>query len=625
MTKIHFSPPGIFSDRTHPEDPVPGWRTQLQTSTPETLIRLLVDIAAWAHQHPKSPEAWTLLGDTYLHIKQPYAAEKAFTTALGASPKHAPAREGLGLALMQTGRPTEALKHLGIAHQLDTASADILVHWGLALLSNGNLKAAHNRFLLALKRDERHIQAWLNLGVVDTRRGAWDNAIYHFQQSCRLKPDFAEALHNLALAQRHVGQLTEALETATTLTGHHPSHAANWVLLAELHLNAGQLDLAEEALQKAMEVDPGSHDIYLTRALLYSAQRQYSDAEGVMKTALALSRDDPNIQLEMGHLHLLLGRFGSGWDLYEARKHIAQSPVRRFPLKEWRGEDLTAQTVLVHAEQGLGDTIMFANCLPDLIQLARHVVIEVSTRLASLFARSFPTATVIGRDPQATDMGWLERLHPPVAYQIPIGNLPKHFRRERGHFPPHTGYLKANPQRTAFWRDRLSQHRRPLVGLTWRGGLLHTGSEQRSFHLAAWASTLRSVPVQWVSLQYGEVAAQDIAEAASHGLEMLNWPDTLKDQDEVAALTCALDAVATVCCTQAHLTGALGRQGWVLTPFNPNWRYGASGEAMPWYPSLQLVRQTARDDWNTPMDALQRHLTTLYADSEPHLNRQPKC
>lgn len=604
---MHISLPGVVSDRALPEDPVPGWRAQLQKSTPETLIKLLIDIAAWAQQRPQSAEAWTLLGDTYLHIKQPYAAEKAFTTALGISPKHAPAREGLGLVLMQTTRWAEASKHLGIAHQLDRASTEILVHWGLALLGSGNLKAAHNRFQMALERDANNAYAWLNLGLVDTHRGAWFNAIGHFQKALAIKPDFAEALHNLALACRHTGNLTQSIQATTRLTELHSRHAAHWVLLGELYLNTGALELAQNAIQRALETDPGNPDIYVTQAALYSARREFGDAEGVLKTALALTRENPNAQLEMGHLHLLQKRFDTGWDLHEARRHIAESPVRQFPQPEWTGEPLTDRTVLVHAEQGLGDTIMFAHCLPDLLQIAGHVVIEVSTRLAPLFARSFPQATVVGRDPQAADLDWLSQLPTDIDYQVPIGSLPRYFRRNATQFAPHAGYLQADSARVAHWREKLARFRRPVIGVAWRGGLPQTGREQRSLSLDSLGPLLRNSPAQWISLQYGESAAQEVADLAQQGIDLPHWPETLANQDEVAALTCALDAVVTVCSTQAHLTGALGRPGWVLTPFSPNWRYGAEGDMMSWYPSLRLLRQTGHGDWSAPFATLRQH------------------
>lgn len=604
MTKLLISPTGIASEHSSDTDRVPVWRAQLHSASPETLIKLLVDIAAWAQQHPESAEAWTLLGDTYLHVKQPYAAQKAYRKTLQIMPNHSGAREGMGLALLQTSEAAEASKHLGRAHALDPDNAEILVHWGLALVQLKNLKAAHNRFQMALDRDPNNAHALLNLGLVDTHRGAWLTAIEHFQKALAEKPDFIEALHNLALACRHTGDLAQAIRATTTLTELHSHRAAHWVLLAELHLNTGSLELAHVAIQRAIEVEPGNPDIYITQATLRTARREYADAEGVLKTALALTRDDPNARLEMGHLHLLLRRFDTGWDLHEARKDIAHSPVRHFPQPEWDGEKLSGRTVLVHAEQGLGDTIMFAHCLPDLLRHAGHVVIEVSTRLAPLFARSFPEATVVGRDPKSADLEWLNQLPRHIDCQVSIGSLPRHFRREASQFAPHHGYLRADEARTKYWRERLAHFRRPVVGLAWRGGLPQTGREQRSLSLETLMPLLSTSPVQWISLQYGDVAAQDITNLAGQGLDLPHWPETLANQDEVAALTCALDAVVTVCSTQAHLTGALGRPGWVLTPFSPNWRYGAEGNSMPWYPSLRLLRQESSGDWTAPLTTL---------------------
>lgn len=594
-------------------DPLPAWRETLPKATPEDMIKLLVDIAAWAQRHPKSAPAFTLLGDTYLHVKQPYAAEKAFRRALAIEPNNARAREGLGLALSHIGRFDRAAHQLEKAHQLDPDNPEILVHWGLVLLELGHLKPAHNRFKLALERDASNVQAWLNLGLVDTRRGAWNSAIQHFQKALTLKPDFPQALHNLALVYQHVGKLSEALSTATSLT-ELPSaenDATCWVLLAELRINAGQIAEAHKALQRAIFLDPGNPNFYLTQASLFIAQRQYSNAEGVLMTAQAISRDAANVDLKMGEVHLLQGRLASGWDLLEARKRIEPSPVRRFPFPDWQGEDLQGETVLVHAEQGLGDTILFASCLPELIKHAGHVVIEVSMRLASLFARSFPQATVVGRDPQAMELKWLHDFSPPIRFQVPVGSLPRHFRKHTDQFPVHSGYLKADVERIAYWRQQLASYGSPTVGLAWRGGLLQTGREQRSFNLVEHASLLRSARVQWISLQYGEAAAQEAEAARQLGLDVPHWAETLQDQDDVAALTCALDAVATVCSTQAHLTGALGRPGWVLTPYSPNWRYGALGETMPWYPSLRLIRQPAPGDWNTPLASLVDQITRL--------------
>lgn len=592
-------------------DPLPAWRELLTTSREGSLVKLLVDVAGWAQSHPTSADAWTLLGDTYLHLKQAYAAEKAFTRALSHDSKNARAREGLGLALMQTDRPKQACKHLELAHQLIPDNPEVLIHWALALMQTGHLKPAHNRLKLALERAPANAVAWLNLGVVDTQRGAWQSAIAHFKQALAHQPDQAQAWHNLALAHRHTGELEQALNAAQRLVGLTSPASTHWVLLAELLTNAGQLNEAETALDRAMAIDTGLPAIYLARAMLYAARRQYQDAEGVLTTALVVSRDDPDMQLEMAHLHLLQQRFEKGWELHEARKYIANSPVRRFPLPEWQGEDLTGRTVLVHSEQGLGDTILFASCLPDLIARAGHVVIEVAARMADLFAHSFPTATVVGRNPQSPDLQWLHALALAPDIQIPIGDLPRHFRPSLSAFPERPAFLQADPARIEHWRQKVRRQGRPVVGLAWRGGLLQTGRTQRSLPLTEWATTLAACNVDWVSLQYGD-AANDIAEVGMAGLPLQAFDEALLyDQNEVAALTCALDGVVTVCSTQAHLTGALGRPGWVLTPFSPNWRYGATGDTTSWYPSLRLLRQPDTGDWGTPMAELAGELCAL--------------
>lgn len=590
-------------------DPLPQWREALASATPEAMVKLLVDISAWAHQHPKSTAASTLLGDTYLKISQPYAAERSYRQAIAIEPKNSSAREGLGLALLQSKQPAKAVQQLAIAQEIDPSNVDILVHLALALIQTGHLKAAHNRLVMATALDSTHPQAWLNLGVVDARRGAWANAIAHLERALSFKQDFSEALHNLVLAHRQVGNLSEAVKASTKLTQLPGVTASDWCLHAELLLNSGQWDTCKTALGRALELQPDNPDIYVTQANLYSAQRDYAAAEGVLSTALAVSRDDPSIQLELGFLHLLQSRFETGWPLHEARKSITSSPVRQFPIPEWQGEDISNKCILIHAEQGLGDTIMFAHCLPDIIRTAGHVVIEVATRLEQLFATSFPTATVVGRNPQDPTNKWLYQLPTPPSCQIAIGSLPYFFRKTPSTFLPHNGYLTTQPESVEYWGKKIPPSTLPRIGIAWQGGLIQTGRIQRSISVNDLAPHLASIPAQWISLQYGDVEPDLITLRKS--VVIHHFPEALADQYQAASLTCALDAVVCVCSTQAHLTGALGKPGLILVPFNANWRYGASGTSSPWYPSLHLLRQSAPDDWSTPISHLRTSLREL--------------
>ena len=154
------------------------------------------------------------------------------------------------------------------------------------------------------------------------------------------------------------------------------------------------------------------------------------------------------------------------------------------------------------------------------------------------------------------------------------------------------------------FRQRLQQvFRGPAVGIAWRGGLARTARLQRSVGLEDLLKALAPLGVHIVNLQHGNVTDELDRARTATGVQVSHWPESLIDQDDAAALTSALDGVVTVCQTQAHLTGALGRPGCVLVPRHPNWRYGLSGPTVPWYPSLTMLRQVARDRWDEPLDA----------------------
>jgi hypothetical protein len=322
-------------------------------------------------------------------------------------------------------------------------------------------------------------------------------------------------------------------------------------------------------------------------------------------------------------LLLLQARWADGWPFYEARRHATYRAVRDLPLTAWDGqESLTSKRLLVHSEQGLGDVILFSSCLGALLGMGARVTFEVPPRLARLMRRSFPDVDVLGHDYGDAGLAWLGE---PLAYEreLAAGSMPMHFRRTAESFGSGKPFLRADPQAVAHWRAQLLAPDRQgfVLGISWRGGLVHTGGEQRSIalldlldtlapvldgqHAAAGESvdgdTAPIVSVSLLSLQHGEVDAEIGAAQSATGRIIHRGPPNRADLDDIAAATCACDAVLTVCSTQAHLTGALGQTGLVLVPSNPNWRYGAAGSRTPWYGSLTLVRQQALGDWNVAL------------------------
>jgi hypothetical protein len=253
---------------------------------------------------------------------------------------------------------------------------------------------------------------------------------------------------------------------------------------------------------------------------------------------------------------------------------------------------------------------MFSNPLPELAARGERIVLQCEPRLARLFARSFAGVTVVPRGAEGVDR--IERAMP--ALQAPMSQLPVYLRRSRQAFPRHRGYLRAAPERVAYWRSRLEAlGPGPKVGLSWVGGTVKTGKTRRSMTLEDWLPLLRRPGLRFVSLQYTDCRAELAWLRESHGLDVAHWQEAIDDYDETAALVSALDAVASVCTAVIHLAGALDRPTLVAVPWWPAWPFMLEGEEMPWYPSVRLIRQTAPNEWRAPIERIARELAARTA------------
>ena len=525
-----------------------------------------------------------------------------------------------------------------------TAHAATLERAAQALRARAFADAAvEYRRAIEMRHDDA--AAHCGLGVASMKLGEDEDAADSFQLAAHFGEDYAEPHYNLALlAQRH-GDLPAAMAHLERALARNPGYAEAHNLLGACRLAAGDVDGALTALRQAVKLAPDN--AHFQSNLGYVLLRDLGDAAGGaahLETAMRLNGDDPAIQcnyctllsqqgrldeviaicdrllevdpgleearLNRGLARLKLERYAEAWPDYEARRRTRSNYLPRpYAFPEWRGEPLSGKTVLVYAEQGLGDEIMFASCLPDLASQAARCIVDCSPRLTALFARSFPFAQVHGAVQTDGDCEWLRPLAP-VDYQSAAGSLPGFFRRRREDFPAHDGYLRADPARVAHWRTRFAADapaRR--IGLAWRGGMASTRRRERSLELAALASLWQVPDVRFVSLQHDATADEVAAFTARNGLALDHDAQVLADLDETAALISALDLVITVCSANVHLAGALGRPAWVMVPVVAEWRYLAAGERMAWYPSVRLFRQAQAGEWVPVIDAVARALT----------------
>ena len=468
----------------------------------------------------------------------------------------------------------DARDHYLLAATLEPAWWAPHFHLGVLDCDSGRHAESTTPFLRALELGAPQPRVHDALGAAYLNIGSVAEAMEQFRKALAVAPDFAQAHSNLGLVL--LGHLerydegTRHLERAVALAPADPAVLCNWVMA--LH-HWGRWD---EAL--------------------------------VLADAL-LARDPTLVEARINRALALLGKgdFSGAWDDYEARKLLPGNAYATGPTcPEWQGQPLDGHSIFVYPEQGLGDEIMFASCLPQLVASGARCTVECHPKLEKLFRRSFREVEVVAADPSRR---WPQRPQRVWDFKVSIGSLPRFLRRTRAEFPEHSGYLRADPARVAHWKAKLSElPGRLKVGVSWRGGLASTRRGLRSIPLELWLPVMTLPGIEFVSLQYSDPECEIEALRRSGRRGPQHWSAAIDDYDETAALIGALDLVISVQTAVVHLAGALGKEVWALIPTVPEWRYGGEGTSMAWYPDARLFRQSERGVWTDVLEKVRGDL-----------------
>jgi tetratricopeptide (TPR) repeat protein len=514
-------------------------------------------------------------GNTLKELGRLAEAEQSYSLALAIEPDDPLTLHSRALLRYLLRRYVEALRDYDDLGAQGQENAPALVGRGATLV-------ALRRYAEALLPLERAIQllpedaeAYIQRGValLNLERNA--EALESFDQALALRPDASEVLNNRAIALTGTGRLSEALESfirSAALTG----------LTAENHINIG---------------------------IVLKILGRHREAAASFGRALAHKPDDSSAKFALAFQYLALGEFARGWPLYEARFDVQalSNPARHFPAPRWNGEEpLAGKTLLVHAEQGLGDVIQFCRYLPLLAAQGASVVFEVMPSLKALLRTLPPAIRLVARG---------EPL-PAFDYYCPLLSLPFAFETRLETIPASMPYLTAEPQRTASWMERLRAIPRLRVGVVWQGNPVVEKliwARGRSIPLAALAPLAHLRGVSLVSLQKGPGIEQlrDVSFAdriVDLHADLDRGPDAFLD---TAAVIAGLDLVISSDTSVAHLAGALGRPVWTVLAASPEWRWGLSSSDSPWYPTMRLFRQTTDGDWDAVVAALAVSLQEL--------------
>ena len=548
-------------------------------------------------------DSLNLMGMLSLHAKQYDHAVEWGARALRQMPKPE-YLVTLGTALQSQGRLEEALKAFDKAVQLKPDVAELWKNLGNVLLALERPADALLSFQHILTLDPRHWEAAYQSAVLFHQLERLAEAVEHFDLCNRLKPDHALTLRARARSLRDMNRLKEALQDSQRACKLDPGDAGacNGVgdILARLP------DRQEEALQwfdRALELEPDFLQALTNKALVLGQLHRSEEAIANYRRLRSLDPDNAEVNISLGHLHLLLGDFESGWAGHEARRKIPSfsAPYPKFSEPIWLGkETIDGKTILVHVDEGFGDTIQFARYVPMLAERGARVILVVDGPAYPLLSNlagvsqcfPFPAHTL-----------------PPFDFHCPMSSLPLAFATRLDTIPSGTSYLPAPAaSRVQAWESRLGPHDRLRVGLVWSGNPNHRNDRNRSIPLRT-LSRILDADAAFVSLQ--KDPRPDDKAFLVESTSILDLTADLTDFTETAALLRCLDLVITVDTSVAHLAGALGCPTWILLPHHPDWRWLLGRDDSPWYPTVRLFRQPKPRDYDSVMDRVRAELTAM--------------
>jgi tetratricopeptide (TPR) repeat protein len=490
---------------------------------------------------------------------RPAEAEALYQSVLAVDPGHGHALYLYGLLQLETNRAHDAAATLHAAAIARPGHAGTFANLGRALLA-----------------DRRPVEA---LAVAD--------------RLLRLEPNHAEAAFLRGTALNALGEPALAVVSFERTLALDPGNAAALLNLGNACTDLDRLDDAERYCRAATRLAPDLVEAHASLGFVLTSLGRPDAAIAACETAIALRADFALAHWNQAVAALLAGDFELGFREYEWRKR--HDRFRRdfvdLPGPQWDGGDPNGRTILVHAEQGLGDTIQFARYLPLIAERGGHPVLACERPLIPLLA-GMPGVTVVPKDasPRRYDC-WIDQM-----------SLPRVFATRLDTIPALEGYLHADPARIAAWRATLPGGLN--VGLAWAGNPAHSNDRRRSLPASALDRILAVPEVHFVNLQVGS-RANEIGLA-----DMSPW---LIDYAETAALIGALDLVVSVDTSVVHVAGALAKPAWVLLPYAPDWRWLLGRNDTPWYASLRLFRQPAPGDWDSAVTAAAESLGCLTA------------
>ena len=480
----------------------------------------------------------------------------------------------------------------------------------------GNIEAAIRLYQRVVSLNDKHGPAYNGLGLILAQANQVDTACELINEAIRLEPGVAVYHFNLGVIQQEANLLDTAIGSYRRAIALKTNYREAYENLGVAYQDVGNISSAKAAYREALRYNDKSLIALQNMGTLFVAESEAVKAEEIFERAINFYPGALEVRSKLVKIKLAKGDFEKAWKdfgwVYYSDLYADDARLRSVPAPKWDGSSLAGKTVLLYSDQGVGDEVMFASCLRDVIEAAENCIVECDRRLLPLFSRSFPQAELLVREQR--DYYW-HRQHGPIDYRFPIEELPHYFRPTRESYSAVDSYLSVDPDRKEYWRAFLSSLPGKMsIGVSWLGGTNPRASSARTIFLKDWGAVFSEPNINFINLQYGD-QSDEIADFHSSGLGKLisiESLDPLAELDDFHALIAALDLVITIDNSTAHFAGAVGTPVWIMLPLHVDWRWQLSGEDCLWYDLAKLFRATRPGDegkrQNIKMVATELHI-----------------
>ena len=590
---------------------------------------------------PNSSKAYYLLGNCLHQVENYDAAIESFDKAINLNPQYIEAYYLKAKSLSDLNRPEESLETLKVACELDEGDSNASMTYASGLLMTKEYETALTIYTNIIAKGSNLALAYCNRGYALTLLKRYDEALIDLNEAIQIDPQVSESFTNKALLLNKIEKYDAALEVVNTAIKLNGKKANNFAIRGNSFFNLNKYEEAINDFNHSLEIDHKNLQAFIGKGALFAKLKKYSEALVIYLQGLNFYPNSPELCHNCGSIYHELGlplkaiefynkaiefnpnmvqslfnkslallldlQLEEGWRLYDARWTDENFNSAPFPTLKPRWENSTSDNdrVLVWAEQGVGDEIMFASMYANFLKLAPGAFFQISPKLQSLFERSFPNIQLISKKELINDNAF--------DHHLPLGDLPKYILNRVESFEKLSkNYLIPNSTQVEKIKNLLGIASGKLVGISWKSANPSKGFD-RSIQLVELIRALHPLGFRFVNLQYGAEEYEFAKIREEFGVQILQVPeiDSFHDIDGLASIIGACDLVVTSDNSVVHLAGAIGKDTRLLLPKSADFRWFLNSTTSHWYPSVKMYRQREFNQWPAALNLLIQDLSKL--------------